>query len=313
MAGAEPVGDRPAGRAPAFIRMLEEVEQVARQDSTVLLAGEPGSGREAVALALHQSSPRSAGPFVPVDCWGARESWFEMELFGSTGGGGTSDSWTGPGLIEAAKGGTLYLNEIGEIPMSTQARLLRNLEAGTLRRVGASQPIPTDFRLVCSTSSDLQQLIDERRFMPELLLRIGELTIRVPALRERLDDLELLIEDQLQRIEHSRGCRLGNGTLTVLASYRFPGNLRELGTLLQRACVLADDGVILPEHLPARIGHGGEPRREPLQIDRIISLAELEHRYLTWAYERCEDRRSLSRRLGCSERTLQRRLQKMAR
>ena len=155
--------------------------------------------------------------------------------------------------MEEARGGTVYLNEIGELPAAAQARLLRALETGTFRCVGGSQPIRTDSRIVCSTSGDPQQLIDERRFMPELLLRISGFSSRVPPLRERLGDLELLIETQLQRLESCLGCRLGPGTLAALSSYTYPGNLRELSALLQHACVLAVDGIILPEHLPERI------------------------------------------------------------
>jgi DNA-binding NtrC family response regulator len=177
-----------------------------------------------------------------------------MELFGADSTSGTSESRQRPGLIAAARGGTVYLNEIGELPTAVQARLLRALETGTFRRTGGSRPIQTDFRLVCSTSADPQRLIDERRFMPELLLRISGLSIRVPPLRARLGDLELLIETQLQGLAGCQGCRLANGTLATLSSYTYPGNLRELSALLQHACILAVDGVILPEHLPERIG-----------------------------------------------------------
>jgi DNA-binding NtrC family response regulator len=252
IASAEPCGDRLVGRTPAFNRMLERVEQVAPGDSSVLLEGEPGSGREAVARAIHDLSARSRGPFIPVDCSGAREPWFEMELFGSASD--TSESRRKTGLMEVARGGTVYLNEVGELPAAAQARLLRALETGSYRCVGGSQPIRTDSRFVCSTAADPQQLIDECRFMPELLLRISGLSIRVPPLRDRLGDLELLIYTQLRRLESCLGCRLGPGTLAVLSSYTYPGNLRELSALLQHACVLAVDGVILPEHLPERIG-----------------------------------------------------------
>jgi transcriptional regulator with PAS, ATPase and Fis domain len=254
IASAVPCGDRLVGRTPAFNRMLERVERVAPGHSSVLLVGEPGSGREAVARAVHGLSPRSRRPFIPVDCSGAREPWFEMELFGSDGASGPSESRQKTGLMEAARGGTVYLNEVGELPTAAQARLLRALETGSFRRVAGSRPLQTDFRLVCSTASDPQRLIDERRFMPELLFRISGLSICIPSLRDRLGDLELLIETELQTVEGCRGCRLGAGTLAALSSYTYPGNLRELNALLQHACIVAVDGVILPEHLPERIG-----------------------------------------------------------
>ena len=252
IASAVPRADRLIGRAPAFNHMLEQIERVAPGDSSVLLVGEPGSGREAVARAVHQLSARSRRPFIPVDCSGSREPWLEMELFGNASEGTATESRRKTGLLEAAIGGTVYLNEIGELPTAAQARLLRTLETGSFRRVGGWRPIQSDARLICSTSVEPQPLVDERRFMPALLLRIGGLPIRVPPLRERLVDLELLIETQLQSLVSCRDCRLGEGTLTALSSYSFPGNLRELNALLQHACVLAVDGVILPEHLPER-------------------------------------------------------------
>ena len=254
IASAQPSGDRLVGRTPAFNRMLERVERVAPGDSSVLLTGEPGSGREAVARAVHELSPRSGRPFVPVDCSGAREPWFEMELFGGAGDSAAEESGPRTGLLETAEGGTVYLNEIGELPMAAQARLLRALETGAFRRVGGWRPISTDARFLCSTATDPGQLVAERRLMPELLLRISGLSIHVPPLRERLGDLELLIETQLRTVQGCRGCRLGNGALAALSSYDYPGNLRELGAVLQHASVLAVDGVILPEHLPERIG-----------------------------------------------------------
>ena len=254
IASAQPAGNRLVGRAPAFNRMLERVERVAPSDCSVLLTGEPGSGREAVARAIHKLSPRCGRPFLPVDCSGAREPWFEMELFGSAGDSAIAESKRRTGLLEAARGGTVYLNEIGELPTAAQARLLRALETGAFRRVGGWPPIGTDARFVCSTSADPEQLVVERQLMPELLLRISGLSIRVPPLRQRLEDLELLIETQLRTLDSCLGCRLGKGTLAALSAYAYPGNLRELGAVLQHACVLAVDGVILPEHLPERIG-----------------------------------------------------------
>jgi transcriptional regulator with PAS, ATPase and Fis domain len=260
IASTEPHGKRLVGRAPAFNRMLARVERVAPTDFTVLLAGEPGSGREAVARSVHQLSRRSRRPFLPVDCSGARGPWFEMELFG-TAAGEAGEPRQSPGLLEAARGGTVYLNEVGELPKAAQARLLRALETGAFRRAGGWQARQTSFRLVCSTSSELQRLADEGRFMPELLLRVGGLSIRVPSLRERPGDLELLIKTELGRLEGCQSCRLGDKTLALLRSYSYPGNLRELAALLQYASVFATDGVILPEHLPERIGACRQPTR----------------------------------------------------
>lgn len=263
IASAEPRLDRLVGRSPAFNRMLDRVERVARGDSSVLLTGEPGSGREAVARALHQLSCRSRRPFLPVDCSGARQPRFEADLFGSADDDRAAELPLEASLLEAARGGTIYLNEIGEVPAAAQARLLRALETWKFRRSGGWRSLETDFRLICSASSDPQSLVDEGRLMPELLLRVGGLSIRVPSLRERKDDLELLIETELRRLEGCRGCRLGEGTLAALRAYTYPGNLRELGAVVQHACVLATDGVILPEHLPRRLAERRPPSPTP--------------------------------------------------
>lgn len=255
IASAEPCSDRLVGRSPAFNRMLDRVEQFAAGDTSVLLIGEPGSGREAVARAIHCSSWRRHRPFVPIDCSGARQPGFESELFGSLGDD-ASGTGAKPGLMEATAAGTVYLNEIGDIPPAAQAELLRALETWTVRRRGEWRAREADFRLLCSTSADPQRLVDEGRLMPELLHRAAGVSIHVPALRERPDDLELLVATELSRLQACCGCRLGDGTLEVLRAYAFPGNLRELETVLQHACVLASDGVILPEHLPARLDRG---------------------------------------------------------
>ena len=259
IASAEPCGDRLVGRSPAFVRMLDRIERFARSDTSVMLTGEPGSGRESVARAIHRLSCRRRRPFVPIDCSGARHSGFDADLFGCLG---DDDSGTGsrPGLVDAAPAGTIYLNEIGEIPPTVQTRLLRALDTRSVRRVGEWRARETDFRLLCSTSADPQRLVDEGRLMPELMQRAGTVSIPVPSLRERPGDLELLIESELQRLAGCCGCRLGDGTLAALRGYDFPGNLRELDSVLQHACVLAVDGIILPEHLPARLGRD-RPRR----------------------------------------------------
>ncbi|MFN4149220.1 MAG: sigma-54 interaction domain-containing protein, partial [Rhodocyclaceae bacterium] len=216
------------GRAPAFRRMLELVARVAPSDATVMLQGESGTGKELVAKAIHDASRRASHPFVAVDCSGLTETLFESELFGHEKGAFTGASSRRIGLVEAASGGTLFLDELGDIPLGLQVKLLRLLETGTFRRVGASDFLKADVRLISATHRNLREMVADGRFRQDLYYRLNTFPIHLPALRERIEDVPLLAEALLARVAPGRSLRLSEDALDCLMRYGYPGNVREL-------------------------------------------------------------------------------------
>lgn len=302
------------GRAPAFASMLSLVHRASPSEITVLLLGESGTGKELVARALHDSSPRSRAPFVTVECSGLSEGLFESELFGHERGAFTGAVNRKKGLVEAARGGTLFLDEIGEIPLALQVKLLRLIETGTFRPVGSVEPQHADFRLVCATHRDLREMVREGSFRQDLYYRISAFPVPLPPLRERRDDLPLLVSVLLRRLPGGHSVRLSEEALELLSRYRFPGNIRELRNLLERGILLADDGVILAHHLPPELQDdvhetGSEAAGDRVDSLPLMTLGELESRYLVSVSHRFHgDRQALARALGISERTLYRKL-----
>lgn len=300
------------GRAPAFTRMLSLIHRAAPSEITVLLLGESGTGKELVARALHESSPRARAPFVTVECSGLSEGLFESELFGHERGAFTGAVSRKKGLVEAARGGTLFLDEIGEIPLSLQVKLLRLIETGSFRPVGSVEPQHADFRLVCATHRDLRQQVREGLFRQDLYYRISAFPVPLPALHERIEDLPLLTASLLQRLPGGVGVTLAAQTLDLLQHYTFPGNIRELRNILERGILLADDGVIQLEHLPQECREIQPLPQQDLDALPLMPLDQLENRYLEQVSARFSgERRELARRLGVSERTLYRKLQRL--
>jgi two-component system response regulator HydG len=309
-AQSRPAAQGLVGRAPAFTRMLAQVMRVAPSDAAVMLLGETGTGKELVARAIHEASPRGNGPFVPVDCSGLTETLFESELFGYEKGAFTGATHRKTGLVEAASGGTLFFDEIGELPASMQAKLLRLLETGTYRRVGAVEALPSDFRVVSATHRDLAAMVKSGEFRRDLYYRLNTFPIRVPALRERAEDLPLLVESLLARVAPQRKLRLDPAAARLLAAMDFEGNIRELRNLLERASLLADGDEIEPRHLSQGPPAAGAPAADP----GWMTLEDCERRYLAWAVAQHEgSRRELAARLGVSERTLFRKLEELER
>jgi two-component system response regulator HydG len=239
------------GRSKAFQRVVELLRRVAPSDTPALLLGESGTGKELAARALHDAGPRRSGPFVPLECSGLSETLFESELFGHKKGAFTGATADRVGLVEAARGGTLFLDEIGDVPLNLQVKLLRLLETGRYRRVGESQARQADFRLVCATHRDLDGAMAEGSFRRDLYYRISAFPIELPPLRERADDVVLLAEALLTAGRSSK--RLSPEAERLLTAYRFPGNVRELRNLLDRACLLADGPVLEPRHFPRHL------------------------------------------------------------
>lgn len=309
---ATPSRDRLVGRSPVFLRLLKTLQRIGPTDNPVLIYGEPGSGKDLVARTLHELSARASGPFVPVDCSSLREWQFERELFGHVSGAFPGASEPAPGLLGAASGGTLLLDEISALAGSLQAKLLRLLETGLYLPEGGTEPRSIDFRLICTSERDLRELVDRNEFREDLRLQISVFPVEVPPLRQRLEDLPLLVESLLQGIDTAGHCLgLSSEAIDTLQSYSYPGNVRELRGILERACLMADGERIEPRHLPAECrAHAISPPDGELHFDGdVIPLGDLEGRYIDWAVRklRCSHR-DLARILGVSERTLYRKL-----
>lgn len=295
------------GRSRAFQRLVELVHRAAPSDVPVLLLGESGAGKELAARALHSASPRREGPFVPVECSGLSESLIESELFGHVKGAFTGAHRDRDGLVEAAAGGTLFLDEVGDVPLSLQVKLLRLLESGTFRRVGETEPRRAEFRLVLATHQDLAAMVESGAFRKDLYYRINAFPVHLPPLRERREDIPLIANALLKGTKK----HLNAEAVETLTAHAFPGNVRELKNVLERAVLLSDGDEIRPEHLlPSATALPADRGAWPWG-DRILPLDEVERRYLGWAAEVFEgDRRGLAKRLGLSERTLYRKLSK---
>ncbi len=315
-ASAHPEGSF-VGRSAAFVAIVELLRRVAPSETPVLILGESGTGKELAARAIHDASPRRDGPFVPVECSGLPEALFESELFGHTKGAFTGAHEQKRGLVEAAAGGTLFLDEIGDVPPNLQVKLLRVLESGLYRRVGDPTPRSTEFRLVCATHQDLDARMATGEFRSDLYYRISAFPIELPPLRDRREDVPLLAEALLRSAGTEK--RLSPAAARALATYPFPGNVRELRNLLERAVLLSDSDRLEPVHFPTRVRAGTRSEATvPSSADapfgpEVLPLREVERRYVRWAAERFDgDRRALARALGISERTLYRRLEASA-
>ena len=292
------------GRSPSFLAMMALVARVAPADAVVLLQGESGTGKELVANAIHQLSRRAERPVVAVDCSGLAETLFESELFGHERGAFTGAVARKTGLVEAAAGGTLFLDEVGDIPLSIQVKLLRLLETGTFRRVGSPALCQADIRVISATHRPLTEMIEAGTFRQDLFYRLNIFPIFLPALRERREDIALLADALLARVAGGRPLRLSREAIGWLMDYDFPGNVRELRNLLERACLLSDGDEIDLRHLPGS-ALGQILRSTPKKAENIkLDDAQL----FDLAKNFAGSRRDLARHLGLSERTLYRRL-----
>ncbi len=322
VASATGTAQGPVGRSRAFQRTLSLVTRVAASDATVMLLGESGTGKELLAETVHRLSARSGGPFVPVECTGMPEALFESELFGYTKGAFTGATHDKSGLVEAAAGGTLFLDEVGDIPLSEQVKLLRLLETRRFRRVGSTDWRDTDFRLVCATHRDLAAMVRSGEFREDLYYRLNVFEINIPPLRERREDIAPLIRSMVSRIAPGRTIEFTESALATLERYEYPGNVRELRNLVERAVLLADDGVVKTEHFPDAV-RSASARRQASNAQatdtqaaagsagapELIPLAEVEKNYLRRVLASHQgDRKSLAAALNISERALYRKL-----
>lgn len=231
---------------------LKVAKQAAPSDVTVLLLGETGTGKEVVARTIHRWSPRSAKPFVAVNCVALPENLLENELFGHEKGSFTGAVKREPGKIEVAEGGTVFLDEIGDMPLPLQSRLLRVLQDQSFYRIGGTQPVLTNVRFIAATNKDIRRAIQQGTFREDLYYRLAVITVTLPPLRERMDDIPALAQHILTRaigVVTHRPCALSEGALRVLQQYQWPGNIRELENVLTRALILCPKETIEPEYL----------------------------------------------------------------
>ena len=262
--------DRPAGivgESAAIRRVLADLERVAPTSSTVLLLGETGTGKELLASALHELSPRRGQAFVKVSCAAISPTLIESELFGHEKGAFTGALQRRAGRFELAHGGTLFLDEIGELPLDLQPKLLRVLQEKELERVGGTKPIPVDVRVICATNRSLEAEVAEKHFRADLLYRLKVFPIQVPPLRERREDVPLLVNAFVRALGSQLGRALegvDETALLLLCSYDWPGNVRELHNVLERAAILARGRVIRSEDLPD-LNSADEPADAPVQ------------------------------------------------
>ncbi|MDO8251560.1 MAG: sigma-54-dependent Fis family transcriptional regulator [Rhodoferax sp.] len=247
------------GRAPAFQHMLALVARVAPAQATVLLLGESGTGKELVARAVHEASPRAHRALVAVDCSSLPENLFESELFGHERGAFTGANTARGGLVEAASGGTLFLDEVGDIPLPMQVKLLRLLETGTYRRVGSTEQRHADIRVVSATHRDLDRMVAEGTFREDLYYRLSTFPIHLPSLRERRDDIGLLATALLARVAPLRKLQVSASALGLLEAQDYPGNVRELRNLLERAALLCDGDTLEAGHVQQALLSGRRP------------------------------------------------------
>ncbi|MEJ7708381.1 MAG: sigma-54 dependent transcriptional regulator [Pyrinomonadaceae bacterium] len=302
------------GRSPAMIELYKEVARVAPARATVLVSGESGTGKELVARSLHKHSPREHRAFVAVNCGALTESLLEAELFGAVKGAYTGAHTDRKGLWEEAEGGTLFLDEIGETSPAMQVKLLRALQEGEIRPVGASRNRQVDARIVAATNRNLEREVKEGRFREDLFYRLSVVTLHMPPLRERRGDIPLLVEKFLQRAAAVGGqrLRLTDDALARLAAYDFPGNVRELQAAVEYASLHARDGEVTVDDLPAKLQSEevrAAAKRSPLAelYSDLVTLEEIERRYLLYVLEATGGNRSRTAEImGIDRRTLYR-------
>ncbi|MCA9522329.1 MAG: sigma-54-dependent Fis family transcriptional regulator [Myxococcales bacterium] len=304
-------GSELIGNSAPMKRTLEMVRQVAPSSATVLLQGESGTGKELVARAIHHHSPRSKAPFIAVNCAAIPEGILESELFGYERGAFTGAVARKEGRFKLADGGTLFLDEIGEMSPQLQVKLLRVLQEAAFERLGGTQTLRVDLRIVAASNRDLAQEVRRGRFRDDLFYRLNVIAITLPPLRERADDVPLLCHHFLKRYaqKNNKTIRgISKEAMELLIDYDWPGNVRELENTIERAVVLSKSDVIGPEEIPARF-LGGPERVRRLTIDLGTPLAEIEMRVIEETLKMTRnDKRLAAQLLGIATRTIYRKL-----
>lgn len=307
------------GQSATMKSVFELIQRVAPTEATVLLMGESGVGKELVSEAIHQLSQRAAGPLVAINCGSIPPSLIEAELFGYEKGSFTGASRSHAGVFERADGGTLLLDEVTEMPIEMQTRLLRVLETGRFYRVGGTQEISTDIRVIAATNQDMRAALRDRQLREDVMYRLAVFPLHIPPLRERDEDVVLLAQHFLARLNREAGAhkRFSEASIATLADYHWPGNVRELKNAVERAFILADDTLQLtPSVIPYRQSAAAESHehREGIHVPLGSRLDEAERSLIEATLEHFDgNKRRAAEVLGCSLKTLYNKLNAYAR
>ncbi len=301
------------GRSPAFQEILRVIDRVARVDSSVLILGETGVGKELVAKLIHSRGTRSRHPFVVVDCSNLHEELLQSELFGHEKGAYTGAVQLKHGLFEVGDKGTVFLDEVGDVSPSLQAKLLRVLETGTFRRLGGTAQISIDARVLAATNRNLAEMVTQGHFREDLYYRLNAIRVDVPPLRERPEDIACLAGHFVERFNRrfSQNQRLSPEALEALTRYAWPGNVRQLINVIEQVVVMADEDTITPAHLPPvfRTSSGGHATSRTAPGSAIVPLRDVERQYIEFVVRHFNGHRAnAARALGIGERSLYRKL-----
>jgi DNA-binding NtrC family response regulator len=305
--------DQIIGQSKQMKDVFAKVQRAAPVDSTVLVLGESGTGKELVAQALHHNSPRKKGPFVAVNCAAVPASLVESELFGHVRGAFTGATDRRMGRFEQADNGTLFIDEIGDFELGLQAKLLRVLETLTVTPVGGHEDRKVNVRVITATSRDITKMVEQGTFREDLYYRLNVVSITLPPLRDRADDIAILVEHFLKEIaekKHTAPKRISPEVMRRFQTYRWPGNVRDLRNALESMMVLADGELLTERDLPDRIAEGSKELTNPSEIPTGLTMDELEKLAIMKALDECGGNRThAAGRLKISVRTLQRKLQ----
>ena len=303
------------GNSPPMRRAMELVEKVAPSKASVVITGQSGTGKEMVARAIHQLSPRRDKPFIAINCSAIPASLMESEMFGHERGAFTGADQRRLGCWELADGGTLFLDEVGEIPIDLQAKFLRVLEEERLRRLGGKSEITVDVRVVSATNKDLKEEIKAGRFREDLFFRLNVFHVNLAPLKERRDDIPLLVQHFIDKFGREGGKKplgVSNQAMKLLTEYGWPGNIRELRNTLERAVILCGNGMIEAEHLPSELAAGGGESAY-LKLPYGLPLREIEKEYILSTLTRLQGNKArTAQALGISEKTLYNKLYRYA-
>ena len=300
------------GNSVRMLRVYSIIRQVAATSATVLILGETGTGKELVARAIHQNSPRRDRPFVGLNCAALSRDILESELFGHEKGAFTGAISTRQGLFEYADGGTILLDEILDMPAETQVKLLRVLEEGEIRRVGSNKPLKVDVRVLAATNRSAEEAVESGQFRRDLYFRIKVVTIQLPLLSKRTDDIPLLVDSFVGELSRRHGKNIQGLTheaLNMLMGYSWPGNVRELRNVIENMVVMSQHEMLDVNDLPENVYHAPEQKSLAVPLRAGMSLEEIEREHIARTLERTDgNREKAARILGIGERTLYRKL-----